>query len=157
MELHLIEQHYKQNYARLVKSMTFKAGNQWAAEDIIQSAYERAIRYREASSVKEFPNWLSLIIRNCFIDHMNAERGYSPLPEDYDEPIYEPFEGSRDIMREVFELIDTKSVYEKEILTLHLRYHYAAKDIAAITKYNHVNIRKTLASFRRELADLYKD
>lgn len=157
MDVSLIEEHYRANYNRLIKRMSFRAKTLWAAEDIVQTAYERAIRYKDVATVREFPRWFSIILENSFIDYMNVERGYSPLPEDYDEVVPEEFGKYRDVMREIFELIETKSVAQVEVLTLFFRYKYSAKHISEITPYSHDMIRKIISRFKKELETLYKD
>lgn len=153
----LIEQHYREFYPKLVKRMSFRAGTVWAAEDVVQTAYERAIRYKEACDPERFIPWFKVILDNAFYAYKNQENGYTPLPEDYDEAEDELPYRVKELMREINELIDTKSVVQIEVLKLYFNNHYSVTDIAAITPYAYKMIHQIVQRFRNELKELYKD
>ena len=137
--------------------MGYRAGSFAAGEDIVQSAYERAIRYAKAIPDEEFAKWFNTILFNVFRDYQREERGYTTAYEDEEEtsdnlecphlPSY--------IVKEVQELIKTKSVTQIEVLELFFNYEYKAKDIAKVTQHSYVAIRKIISRFRQELRELY--
>lgn len=157
MEVSAIEKHYIDNRQKLVKRMKFRTGSDEDAEDIVQEAYERAIRYRRSYSGDEFEKWLNTILNNCLRDNRNMQSGHSA--DEFDE---EEAEGtacphySEHVMREVYELIDTKSVIQKEVLTLFFQQEYSAIDISRITEYPYSQCHQIIQRFRNELKDLYK-
>jgi DNA-directed RNA polymerase specialized sigma24 family protein len=59
-------------------------------------------------------------------------------------------------MREVFELIDTKSEAQKEVLNLYFHQEYSAIDISRITHINYSTAHQIIQRFRNELKELYK-
>lgn len=157
MEVSAIEKHYIDNRQKLVKRMKFRTGSDEDAEDIVQEAYERAIRYRRSYSGDEFEKWLNTILNNCLRDNRNMQSGHSA--DEFDE---EEAEGtacphySEHVMREIFELIDTKSVIQQDVLKLYFQFEYKAVDIAKITDITYAQCHQIIQRFRRELKDLYR-
>ena len=157
MELSAIEKHYVSNRSKLVKRMFFRSGTLEDAEDIVQSAYERAIRYRQSYVGNEFDKWFNTILNNCLREQKTIQSGHSADVFDEEEaegtacPHY-----SEHVMREVYELIDTKSVIQQEVLRLFFQQEYSAIDISRITLYPYSQCHQIIQRFRKELKDLYK-
>lgn len=158
MQIPEIEKHYKENRQKLVKVMTWRAGTVEGAEDIVQTAYERAIRYRRSYDGDNFNKWFSTILNNCLREYKNEEKGYSTLEtiEEESETIDCPHYDYQ-IMREIYELIDTKSEIQQEVLNLFFKQGYASIDIARITDYSYANCHQIIQRFRNELKMLYKE
>ena len=154
----LIEKHFKESRLRVIKRLTFKAGSPEAAEDILQEAYYRALKYSNSYDGRAFDNWFSRIINSCFMDYKRQENGLSTeeLTDD-DVVIINCPSYPNHIMKEVFDLIDTKSVVQVEVLTMHFKYEYAAIDISKITEYSYTQCHKIISRFREELRQLYKE
>lgn len=158
MEVQLITDHYLENRSRLVKKMAWRTGSTAAGEDIVQTAYERALKYIDACENDDFPKWFSTIINNSFKDWLREESGYSHSDDDDEEvrdydlhcPHY-----PTSLMKEVYELIDTKSEVQIEVLKLFFRNEYTAKDISSITEYSYSRCHQIIQRFRNELKDLY--
>lgn len=157
MEISKIEDYYKEHAKKFVKRLSFRAGSVWAAEDIVQTAFERAIRYRNSCDPPRFGQWFNLILQNATRHYFNEENGHTNLPENIDEsagsegcPHYQ-----EQLMREIYELIDTKSVDQIEVLTLHFKYGYSAIDISMVTSHSYAKCHKIISRFRFELKDLY--
>lgn len=157
MDVSAIETHYKENRLKLVKRMTWRAGTPEDAEDIVQEAYARALKYREAFDGDHFDKWFNTILNNCLRESKNIENGHAA--EQFDE---EAAEGlacphySNHVMKEVFELIDTKSLVQQEILGLFFKQEYTAIDISRITEYSYANCHQIINRFKNELRDLYR-
>lgn len=153
-----IENHYIQNRQRLVKRMTFRAGGSEAAEDIIQTAYERALRYHKSCDVNRFDQWFSMLLNNALRDYKNEEKGYSNIEVDEDESVEIgcPHYSER-IMSEIYELMDTKSEVQIEVLSLHLKQGYRAVDIARLTDHTYAKCHHIIERFRNELKELYRE
>lgn len=156
--LKLIEQHYLDNRQRLVKKLTFRAGTPEAGEDIVQTAYERAIRYRRSCDPERFNQWFAMLLNNALRDYKNEERGYTQLEDGEEEsddtgcPHY-----PEHILREILELIDTKSEVQIEVLTLFFRQGYSAIDISRLTEHSYAKSHQIIQRFRNELKDLYRE
>jgi RNA polymerase sigma factor (sigma-70 family) len=126
------------------------------AEDVVQTAYERAIRYKEATNARIFDAWFSTVLNNCLRDAQNEEKGYSYQEEGEEttEDVSCPHYPTR-IMKEIFELIDTKSVIQQEVLGLYFKKQYTNIDISDTTAHSRGNIRQIISRFRQELKELY--
>lgn len=160
MEVPVIEKHYIANRDRLIKRVSFRiGGNFHGAEDIVQTAYERAIRYRYSFDGDLFDKWFSTILNNSLREYQNIERGYTQVDEDVEEEAESPScpHFPLHIMREVFELIDTKSEIQMEVLTLYFRYEYSAIDISRITAIPYGTAHQIIQRFRNELKELYRE
>lgn len=156
MDVQDIEAHYVANRRKYLKTFTFRAGTPEAAEDIVQEAYERVLRYRHSCSPREADKWIRTVLNNCLRDFKNQEKGH--VAEEFEE---ESAEGTtcphyeEHVMKEVYELIDTKGPIHQEILHLFFRYEYNAADISRITDHSYSNCHKIIHRFRQELRELY--
>lgn len=101
--------------------------------------------------------WFKTILNNALRLHKNNEKGYSAAEYIEEESEGMPSSQFEDrIVEEIYELIDTKSVMQIEVLTLYFRHGYTAKDIEHITEYPYWSTMKTIQRFREELKELYK-
>lgn len=155
----LLENHFHKTRPKLLKAIAFKAKTPENAEDVIQEAYARALKYSSSYDVsRNFDHWFSRIVYACLMDFLREENGlsYSDSEDEEEETIDCP-SYPRHIMREIFELIDTKSEAQIEILTLYFKHEYSATDISKITVYSYAMCHKIISRFREELRQLYKD
>lgn len=157
MQLSIIEKHYEENFGRLVKKMGFRAGTHWSGEDVVQTAYERAIRYSDSCNPEMFGQWFNTILNNALRDYKNAEKGYTQIEEGAEEAetIDCPHYPER-ILQEIYELIGTKSPVQREVLKLHLKQDYSAIDISRMTSYSYAQCHQIIQRFRNELKEIYK-
>lgn len=155
--IEVLNQHYDNNHGKLIKRMTFRSGTVWSAEDIVQEAYYRALLYIRSCEIETFSQWFSTILNNTLREYKNQEKGYSPVEFDEDED-----EGTQctnysgHVMAQVYELIETKSLIQIEILMLFFHQEYTARDISRITDYKYAQIHQIIYRFRQELKDLYE-
>ena len=151
-----IENHYNQHSRRLIKSMTYRCGTEWAAQDIVQEAYARALKYNTNLEGKDLNLWFSMLMHNVYKDFLREENKHpqttfdEELSEGVDCPQY-----SSEIMKEVYDLIATKSLVYIEILTLYFSKGYTAVEICQATAHSHSQCKQVLARFKQELKELY--
>lgn len=156
--MNLIEEHYRANFNKLVKLMTFRSGTEWDAQDIVQEAYARAIEYYGSFNNTDFNRWFRTVLNNSLRAHKNDEKGYSSalsFDEEDDEGI-PCSQYNEQINAEIDELIQTKSLAQIEVLTLHFQKGYPAIDISKVTDHGLWAIHKMISRFRDELKELYK-
>ncbi len=152
-----VEKHFRENRQKYVKRMMFRSGSAEDSEDIVQEAYYRALRYSRSCNADQFDKWFSTILNNCLRDQKNMALGH--VAEEFLE---EEAEGtacphySEHVMREVYELIDTKSLIQQEVLMLFFRHEYSAIDISRITSYSYSQCHQIILRFRNELKELYQ-
>ncbi len=153
----LIEEHYRENRQKLLKRLSFRAGGFHQAEDILQEAYYRAMKYYGSCREGEFNKWFSMIVQNCFNDYMREESGLSYIEDE------EGLEGAIDcsiagdqMIKEVYALIKGKDEAPRLILTLHVENEYSATDISKITPYTYSQVAYTILKFREEVRKMYR-
>lgn len=152
-----IEKHFREFRPAFVKRMYFRSGSHEGAEDIVQEAYCRVLKYKDSFVADEFSKYFNTILNNCLRDWKNQENGHTN--DLFDEELAEGTacpHYSEHVMKEVFELISTKSVSQQEILTMYFKYEYPAIDISNATAYSYAHCHKVISRFRQELKELYE-
>lgn len=146
--IEVIESHYRENYSRLVKKFTRPLGTEWDAEDVVQTAYERALRYYNPETVQNFGGWFTLVLRNAMSDHLNAERGQGH--EELDEFEHEAvcYANNRNLRKTVENMIKLENEDHQPILDFHFLKGYSARDIYEHNKLSYPNTRKIIQRFR---------
>lgn len=145
----VIENYYRENYQILVKRFTRPAGTVWNAEDVIQTAFERALKYQHTfNQDMVFSTWFTALIRNALIDKLNEDRGI--IYEDLDEFDWEapPTIDYDQTMSMIEKMIEKENPDHQPILELHFLKGYSAKDIYHFNKMSFPNTRKIIQRFR---------
>jgi len=151
----MIDKHYRENKNRYMKRLTFRAGTEWDAEDILHDAYERALKYAPSFNGDDFGAWFNTIVNNALRDHMNASKGYFVSIDDIDEEAIPCPHYTDRVLEEVYEIIKSKPTVQREVLTLHIKQDYAAIDVSRITDYSYTNCRQIIHQFRKEMKQRY--
>lgn len=156
MDFQFIENHFKEHYRKYYKIAQFRCGNEWDAEDILQDAYENALRYCGSYSGEDFDAWFYRILTNALKDFRNASKGNQTVPlEDVEEESIPDYHLGEQVLQEIHQLIKAKSPVLKEVLTLHFKYNYSAIDISRITDYSYSNCHQIIRRFSKEIKDKY--
>ena len=156
MHIPMIEEHYRKNRQKLVKRMFFRTKDNAAAEDIVQSAYEKAIRFIITWRGEHFDRWLAVILNNSLREYQNNEKGYSHREEDEETSLDVPHYPSR-VMAEINRMIDERSVDHQEVLKMYFQQEYTATDISHITEHSYAKVHQIILRFRNELKEIYKE
>jgi RNA polymerase sigma-70 factor, ECF subfamily len=156
MYIPAIEQHYVENRRKFVKRMTFKAGTPEDAEDVVQEAYTRAIKYQKSFDGTNLDRWFSTILNNTLREFKNIQKGYAAIEYEDEEEAVEYVYPNR-IMSEVYEMINKRPLLQKEILTLFFHHEYSAKDISNLLPYSYAQIHQVIQRFRNELKEIYRE
>lgn len=157
MDVQVISDHYVENHQKLSKRMAWRAGTPEGGEDVVQESYYRALKYAASFNGDNFGKWFSTILNNCLREYKNAEKGYSPVEVDAEEEAYECPSYVRHVMKDVFDLINTKSIDQIEVLTLYFKQEYTAKAISEITEHTYAKTHQIIQRFREELKELYQN
>lgn len=152
-----IHQHYVENRDTLIKKMLRRAGTEWASEDIVQETYYRALKYASSFKGDDIARWINTIYNNALREYKNQEKGYSQIDDESPEASYECPTYVKHLMKDVYDLVDTKSESQKEILYLYFQQEYGAKNISEITQYSYGQVHKVISRFREELRELYEN
>lgn len=153
----VIEKHFEDNYKRIVKRMSFRAGTIWAAEDVVMEAYSRAILYIKAFDGTDFDKWFATILHNCLREFKNAEKGHTAVEfdeADFDGVDCNGYNGR--IMAQIYNFIQTKTPIQIEILMLYFHQEYNPMDISRMTYYKYSQVHQVILRFTKELKEMYK-
>lgn len=152
-----IEKHYRENFNQLVKRVQSRAKTFWNAEDVVQEAYVRALKYQHTYiQGSPFENWFSRILSNSLKDFINAEREYSSIDDlQEDEEGIECSSYPSSVKREVIEAIEELSSDHREIVRLNIVYGYDLRDIVRITDMKYKTIDQIIQRFKKGLKERY--
>lgn len=148
-----IEKHYRKYRNASVASFSRAPGGRAGAEDIVQEAYCRALKYWKTFDAKQtFDYWMLTILTNAARDHLKIERlngiGHEP-PTDrrYDVAFNSIY------LKEILKLVEKKDYNAKRILELRFLDNYPTLEIAQIVPESHSSVRKIIQRFRQELKE----
>ncbi|MNZ37627.1 RNA polymerase sigma factor YlaC [compost metagenome] len=153
----VIEDYFRKEYRTLCKRVYRRAGTMENAEDVVQEAFARALKYYPAfdNSGKEFGAWFSTILNNSLNSFTRAEMNYGMCEElDEDHIEGEPMsEVEENMLAKVNELIDKKPPHIAEMLRLYFLNGYKPKEIAEILEVKDINIRMTVMRFKEDMRE----
>ena len=154
-----IEQHYIDNRRMLVKVMTNRAGSVENAEDIVQEAFARALRYRSSFSVykNDLRAWINAILNNTLRDFKIDERRMG-MSVEYNEDMDEPcplHEWESDMIEAVKADIERKPVLVRQALYLYFFKGYKPREIAQVVEMTNGYIRTSVKEFKQQMRKKY--
>lgn len=136
MSVATLESHYKENFDRLVKFFTYKHhGNVMFAEDIIQSAYTKALKNIDSFNADlDFSKWFNEVLKNAERDCIRTERRLG-MCDELDEENYDPinvdlsYHFTQKVVRE-----HLSGILEphRSVLLLYFVYHYSPREIHSV-------------------------
>lgn len=151
----IIEEHYRENFSRLVSFLSRRCGKE-EAEDVVHDAYESVIRYKHTFNREQvFANWFSAALRNSHNKMLREKLSF--VTEELDPHAFA--EAAKYMSQEYEDFVDKHIQLESEdvqpILELHFLKGYSAKDIFQFNKFTYPNTRKIIQRFRDKLKDAY--
>lgn len=157
--MQILEQHYGDNRRKLFRRLAYRLHSEPDAEDVLQTVYERAIRYFHTfmGVDEDLDKWINTLMNNALRDFKNEEKGVTY--GDFDEDDLEGVECnhmSQQVVKEIYDLIDTKGDVQREVLGLYFQQDFTAKDISAITSHSYANAHKIIQRFKIELKEKYQ-
>jgi RNA polymerase sigma factor (sigma-70 family) len=158
----LIEEHYRLNYTRLVKTVTRRVPNKSVAlaEEVVQEAYTRALKYYATyePEINTFDKWFGGILRNATNDCRTTEGSRGTIKE-YDENT-EDIRVSRDeykhlhhIMMEIH-AIQKYSNRDYTILMMFYVHGFTSRDISIYLNVTHSNVRQIIYKFKNKVNEI---
>jgi RNA polymerase sigma factor (sigma-70 family) len=150
----LIEEHYRQNFEKLIKRTTWRVPNrsQALAEECVQEAYTRAMKYWKTFNPKQdiFNKWFEGILRNAVNDcrTQEADRGISIETTPEGEIPLLPDRKERIMALHIIRMLEPGP--KRSILTLFLLFGYTTKDIAEYTGIKEGTVRQIIARWRNK-------
>jgi len=156
-----IEQHYIDNYGKFVKILNHRAGSVQGAEDVIQDAYERALRYKNSFNpdLQEFGGWFNGILNNALRDYKVVERRLG-MSVEYDEEREEGtplLEWEQNTIDCVLADINKRKLLIRQVLFLYFFRQYKPRDIVQVLETSNAYVRTLVKEFKKEMKAKYGD
>lgn len=152
-----LEVFYRENFDRFVKRFTRRAGTKEAAEDVVQEAFERALRYFDSyDHERSLDGWFNRILNNSLREYKNREKGNSHVEFDEEEA-----DGTRcqqyaqQLWKQIRDEMDTYEDAHKEVLYLYFLHGYKPKDISRVVELKYRNIETILQRFKTDIKEKY--
>jgi len=155
-----IGEYYEANRERLVKTLLRRAGSPENAEDIVQEAFLRALKYYESAGPRadKIDEWFGTLCNNALIDLKKAER-ICGAAIDIDECEPTPFEvdftDERTATRIKWE-IDKRKGTERDVLYLYFIKEHSPSDIQCVLGIGVNSVKWYVRKFKEEMNALFK-
>tara|TARA_R110000823_G_C15952958_1_gene502524 strand:+ start:10593 stop:11081 length:489 start_codon:yes stop_codon:yes gene_type:complete len=154
-----IEQFYKDNYDMLVKRFNRRAGGVENAEDVVQEAFCRALKYKDSFNPErqEIGAWFNTILNNALVSHQREQmlKGVTvPYEEHEHEEVYECSNEKRHLISDVLERMYAKSSKSRNILYLYFIQGYKMHEIARVVDDKYKSVQMLIRRFK---ADMIKE
>lgn len=156
-----IRQHYAENFDKFVKRYANRAGGIHDAEDVVQEAYTRALKYGNSfdPTVQEFGGWFNSILNNALRDHKKDERllGMSvEYKEEFDD-LTPLLEWEDNLIAEIKKDVARKPAQVRQAIWLYIFKQYKPREIAQVVDISNAYIRTAVKEFKQEMRKKYGD
>lgn len=155
-KMDVLEAHYKKAYSQLVKRYKRQLGSEQAAEDVVQEAYCRAIRYIDRWDEQYgFEPWLAIILRNAFRDQLNQDRGivFVEINEFNHEGSLDNAQ-INDLKAAIRTAMKAETPEIQDILHLYFFAGYTGKEIADISPFGPGYVRQVVFRFKNKFLEV---
>jgi RNA polymerase sigma factor (sigma-70 family) len=130
--------------------------NEQDGEDVVQDAYERAMKYYDDTNPPlNFEHWFARILYTAMLDHKRKAFGQSLENEEdqYEGIPCQQYDG--ELVKQIYDFIETKPEDIRYSLYLHFKYGYSAVDIHNIVGGPYIATAKRISRFREELKERF--
>lgn len=155
----LIEEYYKENYDHLVKILSNRAGGVPNAEDVVQEAFYRALRYKKSFSpdIEKFSAWFNKILNNALRQSKMVERrlGMSVEYNEEMDDVVDLLEWEEDLIKNIKRDVSRKNTTERQVLQLYLFHQYKPREIEQVLDISNAYIRTIAKDFKKDMRKKY--
>jgi len=143
---------YRSKYRDQYKYIRSKVKSKEDTEDIIQTAYMRALKYSSSYRGGDVAPWFLTILRNVLYDHMNGKS----IDSDSDERwLLSVDKENQDLLSREIEGEESKE--DRFILTQYFIFGATSKDIANSLSLSASAVRSIAFRFREKLKEKYDE
>lgn len=152
----LIEDHYRKHFNSNVSKLRYATGSAHNAEDTVQEAYTRALKYWKSYNFQGVENWFISILNNCIRDTQKDTILNGMVQEDLAHVVEPTRPDITDevLANEVKREINKQPARVAQILHLYLFEGYTSRELSEFTEYSPEAVRKAVSRFK---ADLFGD
>lgn len=153
----IIREHYEENFNLYVKRFDGRAGGVMNAEDIVQEAYTRALRYSDSfkPDIHEFGPWFGTILNNCFKDFKAAERPTGPPAEEEGGETADDLHYQRTQVKAITDAIEMFDQPRRDILYLWYIKQYSRADIHKVMDVSKNTIKTVVRRFKLQMREAH--
>ena len=153
----IIEEFYKRNYNDLCKRVANRAGGAYNAEDVVQEAFLRAIKYWGSYNPerRSVGAWFNTILQNALKDFSKEERMLG-MSVEFDEELYDGLlmsQTATHMLRKVRELIESKNGLTRDILELYFLHNYKQRDVVKVLDVKASTVNNYVFRFKQEVKE----
>lgn len=142
-----IEEYYIGNRLQISKYLCRRMGKPEDAEDVLQNAFYRALKWKHTRRGEKVSSWMYSIIENAIKDYKKKERGQEA--DFFIEISEEPVSGfAQDIDRF---LSNIKSPLKKRVLELYLKDGLKMVEIFRLLNIPYSTVKSIVRRFRDEI------
>lgn len=157
-----IEQFYRDNYSTLVKRLNRRAGGVENAEDVLQEAFLRALKYCDSFNPErqEIGAWFNTIMNNTLVVHQRAvmlDGMSTSYDEELHEECYECDAESKLLIGEIIERIEDKDERHRNILHLFFVCGYKIREVQQVVGGGYKGIQMLIHRFKLTMIEEYSD
>ncbi len=162
----MIEQYFRENYNILVKRIQARHMQLVDAEDVVQEAFVRAIKYSDSFNPErlEIGAWFNTILNNAFKDYRHANfTGDFSFTEEFTEEAVDGVNCTekaitdKDMVEHVKAEMSKLSNTNASIVQLSLLNGYKLKEVAQVLDLKLEHVRKTLFRFKKSMREKYDE
>lgn len=156
-----IEQFYRDYYDLYVRRNSRRAGGIENAEDVVQEAFCRALKYADSFEVREdkhMETWFNTIVRRSLYDFKRIElkQGMTAATDSGESEAVEISGVDQMMADEIVGFIEAKkNIDHKNVLYLSLLRNYPPRDIVEVLDLNLENVKRIVVRFKQEMAEHY--
>ena len=156
-----IELYYQEERKNLINKVKRRAGGEVNAEDVVQEAFTRALKYQNSfdETKRPFEAWFNTILNNALRDFQRQERLYGMNIELDEEKIdgVDMKEIRGVVKGEIRKLIHNQPEPKATILRLHFNKGYRTREIVDVVDVPLGTVFTTINRFKQEVEKVYAE
>lgn len=153
-----IETYWRENNTRFTKRFNRYHNNMARAEDIVQEAFLRALKFweRAPEPMEEFVRWFNQIMNNASKDNNREEMHHGAIDKEAEQVASPETTIPEVIKNEVMLLIEQQAPSHAIILKMAFLNGNTSKEIAQVVPQKASNIRTIIHEFRKDIKERYR-
>lgn len=149
---------WKANHTALYKYLLTRIGNQYDAEDVLQTtALKAASSFHMLKDNSKAKTWLFCIATNAMNDHFREQSKTTSMPQDYVNSPSDEQHGFSDLKLSVDAYVGTLPLQRQSLFYLYVQGTFNIREIAKITGLGYSTARKWINEMREDLSELLSD